>query len=294
MVLSAPGLVVATAVPVVTSKRLVLCVPNGPTPVGPALWVTRRALQRAIPVLVVHAWTPSSNEPGSAHTTSTGSEEAAAAQPAALMVDHLRANGVTATAQTIRGPVADAIVSLLEPDDEVVLGTEPDRPLRHALFAHVVHEVLRQAPGVVVVVSEAWDGVVDDPLRVVVSHDGTPQAEAALAWAVDAFDGTDAVLALDRALPPGHPLAGAEEDDRGLLLRARALVAGRGLAGVLVNKVTAVRSGTALELDDTSRGAAALVLGNHRVSTWAGALGYSITELATYHASCPVVLVPRA
>ncbi|TIC80445.1 universal stress protein [Nocardioides sp. GY 10113] len=131
--------------------------------------------------------------------------------------------------------------------------------------------------------------------RVVVGYDGSPDADAALAWAVESAGPLRRpveVVVVGSAMDPvvGHF---REQEDR-RVERRRAAALDR-LAELGVDGTVTVRRGpTVPELLRASAGAAMLVLGSSGHGLAAGSLTGSVSQHAARHASCPVVTVRPA
>ena len=277
--------------PTVGTRRLVVGIGSAPRITGPLAWVAQQARARGLPVLVVHAW----HRPPPLAGTVPLMYDAPGAQPGALAVNALHSLGVDASATTVDDSNANALLTLLEPTDEVVIGIHAGQILRNAFGANTAHGLLRHAPGPVALVPESWTSSQFGIPRVVVGYDATARAGAAITWAIMEAACLGARLEIVQALLPVTPPlpwhhAGDAEGET--LRKIRAQAEARGVTDVELVDVNAAEAGSAVALDIASYGAQALVLGNHRAGWLEELTGVSIVERAVRHARCPVIVVP--
>jgi nucleotide-binding universal stress UspA family protein len=268
---------------------------------GALRWAEQRSRETGRPIVVVHAWTPATFPietmgmipPGDMIAWQDLSvQRETASTVTASVVARLHAAGLVATATTVCDSAADAILSGLTLTDEVVVGIRETGALRHSFGSQVVHVVLHRAPCPVIVVPDAWVADPTQPQRVVVGYDWTPLAQAALTWAIGECARSGAQLVAVRSvLPLGDPSSQADAGHR-LAAHVRSVALDGGVTDVAVRQVTVSLGAMGEQLDELARGARALVLGNHRASWLAAAVGASTTEGAVLCATVPVVVVP--
>lgn len=137
----------------------------------------------------------------------------------------------------------------------------------------------------------------DSRSRIVIGHDGSSAADAALGWAATEVTGWDppagapelqvviAATSLDPVLGTWRVAKGATLERWRTTVRERLDALGVGDARI------DVRSGRAVdELLAAARGATALVLGTSEGGSHAGVLGPSLSQHLARHADCPVVV----
>ncbi len=133
--------------------------------------------------------------------------------------------------------------------------------------------------------------------RVVVGIDGSPQSEAALAWAIDEARLRGRGLRVIHAFPSvvsimGHsdPEYYQKAEGEAKVQFEQALAKGPATEGVDVEK--AVEQGNPAEvLVDASRGANLLVLGSRGRGAFRGMLLGSVSWHCVHQAHCPVVVI---
>jgi nucleotide-binding universal stress UspA family protein len=133
--------------------------------------------------------------------------------------------------------------------------------------------------------------------RIVVGFDGSPQSEAALAWAIDEARLRGRGLHIIQAFPSvlsimGHPdpeyFARAQDSAKTAL--EQSLAKGPALDGLDVEK-TVEEGNPSKVLVDASRGADLLVIGSHGRGRFVGSLVGSVAVHCVYQAHCPVVVI---
>jgi len=134
--------------------------------------------------------------------------------------------------------------------------------------------------------------------RIVVGFDGSPQSEAALAWAIGEARLRGRALRVIHAFPSvlsimGHPdpeyYAKAQNEAKTGM--EQSLAKGPSLEGLDVEKI--VEEGKPSEvLVDASRGADLLVVGSRGRGAFRGMLLGSVSWHCVHQAHCPVVVLP--
>ena len=137
--------------------------------------------------------------------------------------------------------------------------------------------------------------------RIVVGIDTSPDAERALAWALDEARLRDATLELVHAYPTPEltalPMVVTLPNDEELRAAAQSVLddalASVGGAGD-VDVVQTVRAGGAASvLTQAAEGADLLVVGARGLGGFRGLLLGSVSQQAVAHSPCPVVVVTR-
>ena len=133
--------------------------------------------------------------------------------------------------------------------------------------------------------------------RIVVGFDGSPQAEAALAWAIDEARLRGRGLRVIHAFPSvlsimGHtdPEYFEKSEGEAKSELEQSLAKGPALDGLDVEK-TVEEGNPSKVLVEASRGANLLVIGSHGRGHFRGSLVGSVTVHCVYQAHCPVVVI---
>jgi nucleotide-binding universal stress UspA family protein len=194
---------------------------------------------------------------------------------------------------------APGLVSVARGADLLVLGARGLGGFRGLLLGSVSQQVLHRASMPVAIVRDAAFDI--DPRRVVAAVDGSPASVDAARWA--AADARRRGARLDVVhvwqLPYlGYSPATAALFDEDVLemdvqATLRAVVDEIDAEGIEVNPV-ALRRPTVAGIVESARGASVLVLGTRGQGAFQRTVFGSVATQVSYHAPCPLVVVPPA
>ena len=205
----------------------------------------------------------------------------------------------TVTRMVVNDLAPTALITAAAEADLLVVGARGLGPVRSALIGSVSRHCLHHAPCPVAVIREV-DQPSSDPPRIVVGVDGSPEAAAALAWALDEGRArqaqVDVVHAWHAPYVGAYPLDATaldldsfEEGARELVTKA---LAARDTGGLPVEPQVIVEcAGAARAVLDVAAGADLVVGGSRGRGGFAELLLGSVSQQVTHHAPCPVVVV---
>ena len=192
-------------------------------------------------------------------------------------VDRAEADGRELRTQLRTGtPHTEILAVASETDiDHVVLGSHGESPIKRPFLGHVSEAVVRRAPVSTTIVPETTTTVRDRELpgSILVPVDGSEQAEAALAYALETFPDAEHTALHVQELPFDRPrsevqgtyleetLRSYEERSAAILEAATALADDRGMA--LETETTAGKPATAIVDDADTNEYDQLVMGSH-------------------------------
>lgn len=200
------------------------------------------------------------------------------------------------TASVVDGPPAEGLVGAGALAELLVVGRHGAGAVKRLLMGSTANDVVRAAPCPVAVVPP---GVRDAAAgRVVTGTDGSPTAEAAVAWAADEAVRRQIPLTIVHAAPPpvvasampGAPVP-AYTDDTARAYLADVVTRTRAATGGDVDGALSWQQPAAALLDAAGEGDL-LVVGAHGAGALARLLLGSATTTVVQHARCPVVVIP--
>lgn len=267
------------------------------------LWAAREAVRRRLPLRLVHAFswpnTRHFGDPGlgfdyqevllrAAHEQVSAAADAAAAAAPGVELERQVAAGYP--------------IPILEAESRrarlLVLGHRGLGGVAGLLLGSVTVALAACAACPVVVVRGAQPLDASPRLPVVVGVDGTPNSEAAVAFAFGAADARRVPLVAvhtwwDSVVDPAlDPLLDwdAIEAEEGAVLAERLAGWGEKYPDVTVRRIV-TRDRPAHGLLEQARGAQLLIVGSRGRGTFSGLLLGSVSHALLHHAPCPVVIV---
>lgn len=142
--------------PVAPLRRVVVGMDDAPASRSALQWGADAARRHGCPLLVLHAWSPSS-PPGTSALTADRDDEPAAAR---WLTDEVRSLPDVST-QVVTGPASGVLLAAAGPDDLLVLGTRGRGGFASLLLGSTATQCAQHARGPVVVVhadEERLDG----------------------------------------------------------------------------------------------------------------------------------------
>jgi nucleotide-binding universal stress UspA family protein len=194
---------------------------------------------------------------------------------------------------------AAALVEAARGADLLVVGARGLGGFRGLLLGSVSQHCLHHSTVPVAIVR---DGPLDtEPRRVVVAVDGSTESIAAASWAADDARRRrarlDVVYAWQMPYLGYSPMTAALFDADLIEAEARATVNGVvaeiDTSGIEVNAI-ALRRATIAGIVDTARGASVLVVGSRGRGAIERTVFGSVATQVSYHAPCPLVVLPPA
>jgi nucleotide-binding universal stress UspA family protein len=283
------------------SARVVVGYDGSPQSRVAVAWAADEAARRGVPLAVVYAvdyarlvggpfggfWLPEKVAEGVGHTTDVGVAIAQARRP-----------GLEVAASTPAGTPAPALIQESRGSGLVVVGSHGRGDLAACVLGSVSTAVAAQAYAPVVVV-RGGEPVAPGPTRpVVVGVDGTPAAEDALRFAVEAARAGGATLKIvaawpaiqERWVPAAHP----DRVARRAAVRVVADAAGRAAAlapGFDVRTYVHGGDPATVVVDLADDDAALVVVGSRGRGSVAGLVLGSVGHQIVHAARCPVAVV---
>jgi nucleotide-binding universal stress UspA family protein len=272
-------------------------------------WSADEAVRRGVPLAVVYAvdydrlvggpfggfWLPEKVAAGVGHTTAAGVEIARTRQP-----------GLEVTAHSLAGAPAPALVQESRGSGLVVVGTHGRGDLAACVLGSAATAVVARAHAPVVVV-RGGEPVAPGPTRpVVVGVDGTPAADDALRFAVEAARAGGATLKIVAAWPAVQerwvraylsavdPAAHPDRVARRAAVRVVADAAGRAAAlapGLEVRTYVHGGDPATVVVGLADDDAALVVVGSRGRGSLAGLVLGSVGHGVVHAARCPVAVV---
>jgi nucleotide-binding universal stress UspA family protein len=186
--------------------------------------------------------------------------------------------------------------------DLVVVGARGLGGFRGLLVGSVSQQILHHSPVPVAVIRSSSRSTDDGPPRVVVGVDGSDTARRALEWAVAEAASRSAELEVVHSYtvpylggyPYAEPMDPAPFQEAAAKILDDALdhVDTSALPGAPIRKLTL--GGARPGLLDAAQAADLLVVGARGVGGFRGMLLGSVSHAVAQHATCPVVVIPRA
>jgi nucleotide-binding universal stress UspA family protein len=201
--------------------------------------------------------------------------------------------------QVVANLAATALVEASRAADLLVVGARGLGGFRGLLLGSVSQQVLHHASTPVAIVR---DGPLDtDPRRVVAAVDGSSESIAAASWAADDARRRGARLDVVHAWqmpylgysPVTATLFDVDLIEADAKASLAAVLAEIDTTGLDVNPI-ALRRGTIAGIVETARGASVLVVGSRGRGAMKRTVFGSVATQVSYHAPCPLVVVPPA
>ena len=215
-------------------------------------------------------------------------------------------DGVEMQQRVVCGSAVAVLLDEGAKGDLLVVGSRGLGGFKGLLLGSVSHQLVTHAPCPTVVVPMSGSrpaSSVDDPMRIVVGVDGSPNSIAALQWAGQWARATGAHVRAIYAwrlppmvVPPAHLGLGSPSADEPPDVAAQELASFVAAAGILADvKVEAhTREGRpAPMLLEEARRADLLVVGARGHEGFTGLLLGSVATAVAHHAPCPVAVIPH-
>ena len=258
-------------------------------------WAADEADLRGAELVAVLAWGYVDQHPGVALDLGYGEAEAMAALDALVTGSLEQHTARRVERRAVCGLPARALLDTVTEGDLLVVGSRGLGGFRGLLLGSVSRQCLHHAAVPTVIVREVRPAVASS---VVVGVDGSPQAEAALGWAVSEARLRHASLSVVHAYPlavPGGPFS-AISIDQPLLAEAAARVVDAAISGIDTSDVDITplvpcgsAAGVLIEAGDD---ADLIVVGSRGLGAARRLLLGSVTSQVVHHAGAPVVVVP--
>ncbi len=271
-----------------------------------ARWAAHEASLRAVPLIIVHAWTM----PTMAWSTPIGlTIDPAALRAGAVEVAEQAASEVRRTtgealasveARAVEAPTIPTLIDVAADASLLVVGSRGRGGFAGLLLGSVAVSCADHASVPLAVVRQAAGPGAQD---IVVGVDDSAPARAALRWAAEEAVRSDRRLVVVHgwetpfAVPPGGLAYGPvlDEDFRktsGALLERLVAETTADLEQAPAVQVRAVADTAPQALIQQAAGAALLVVGSRGRAGFRGLVLGSVSQQCLHHAPCPVVVVP--
>lgn len=262
-------------------------------------WSVSLAEARSARIRVVRAWQPRVSAVGELDLPFLAEQvpEAARAELDELAASLGEAGQIEWTVES--GNPSSTLIDAAEGADLLVLGTRGLGGFKRLLLGSVSHQCAAHAhvPVAVIPPSASLDGRVD---RIVIGMDGSPNAKAALRWALD-FAGSETTVHIVGVWEPSVLATEADRQDFDYLSEPA-----RERFTEAIDEVCGARTGDEVNLEADFRYANAaaallecgseadlLVVGARGQGLVASAILGSVASRVLHQAPCPVVVVPR-